>query len=53
MRYARLFVPYKGYYDIQVDEESITGGYHGYQYTCILSNGAEISCNRDEFEFID
>ena len=35
------------------DEESITGGYHGYQYTCILSNGAEISCNRDEFEFID
>ena len=30
MRYARLLEPYKGYWDIQVDEDSATGGYHGY-----------------------
>ena len=35
MRYARLLEPYKGYWDIQVDEDS------------------EITCCRDEFEFID
>ena len=29
MRYARLFVPYRGYWDIQVDLNSIEGGYHG------------------------
>lgn len=54
MRYARLLVPYKGYRDIQVDEDSITGGYHGYQHRCIIvGSGAEIYCYRDEFEFID
>lgn len=35
MRYARLFVPYRGYWDISVDLDSIDGGYHDYQYTCI------------------
>jgi len=43
MRYARLFVPYRGYWDIQVDLNSIEGGYHGYQYNCIVvGSGAEI-----------
>ena len=36
MRYARLLEPYKGYWDIQVDEESATGGYHGYEYNCTV-----------------
>ena len=36
MRYARLLEPYKGYWDIQVDEDSITGGYHGYEYNCVV-----------------
>ena len=46
MRYARLFVPYRGYWD--------EGGYHGYQYNCIVvGSGAEITCYRDEFEFVD
>ena len=54
MRYARLFVPYRGYWDIQVDMNSIIGGYHGYQYSCIVcGSGAEITCYRDEFEFVD
>ena len=54
MRYARLFVPYRGYWDISVDLDSIDGSYHGYQYTCIvLGSGAEITCYRDEFEFVD
>ncbi len=54
MRYARLFEPYRGYWEIQVDEDSATGGYHGYQYNCIIvGSGAEITCNRDEFEYID
>lgn len=54
MRYARLLVPYRGYWDIQVDENSATGGYHGYQYDCIvISSGAMITCHRDEFEFVD
>jgi hypothetical protein len=54
MRYARLFEPHKGYWEIQVEEDSIAGGYHGYQYNCIvLGSGAEITCYRDEFEFID
>ena len=54
MRYARLFVPYRGYWDIQVDLNSIEGGYHGYQYNCIVvGSGAEITCYRDEFEFVD
>ena len=44
MRYARLFEPYRGYWEIQVDEDSATGGYHGYQY---VGSGAEITCNRD------
>ena len=55
MRYARLFVPYRGYWDIfvpyrgywdiQVDLNSIEGGYHGYQYNCIVvGSGAEITC---------
>ena len=45
MRYARLFVPYRGYWDIRVDMNSIEGGYHGYQYNCIvLGSGAEITC---------
>ena len=51
MRYARLFVPYRGYWDIQVDLNSIEGGY---QYNCIVvGSGAEITCYRDEFEFVD
>ncbi|MBQ3805828.1 hypothetical protein M1D30_10225 [Prevotella sp. E15-22] len=51
MRYARLLKPYKGYRDIQVDEDSINGGYHGYQYRCIVvGSGAEIYCSEDEFE---
>ena len=29
MRYARLFVPYRGYWDISVDLDSIDGGDHG------------------------
>ncbi len=54
MRSARLLVPYRGYWDILVDEDSIFGGYHGYQYTCIIvGNGAEIVCYQDEFEFVD
>ena len=54
MRYARLFVPYRGYWDISVDLDSIDGVYHGYQYNCIvLGSGAEITCYRDEFEFVD
>ena len=54
MRYARLFVPYRGYWDIQVDLNSIEGGYHGFQYNCIVvGSGAEITCYRDEFEFVD
>ena len=54
MRYARLFVPYRGCWDIQVDMSSIEGGYRGYQYNCIvLGSGAEIVCYRDEFEFVD
>ena len=54
MRYARLFVPYRGYWDIQVDVSSVTGGYQSYQYNCIvIGRGAEISCYRDEFEFVD
>ena len=54
MRYARLFVPYRGYWDIQVDLNSIEGGYHGYQYNCIvIGSGTEITCYRDEFEFVD
>lgn len=54
MRYARLFVPYRGYWDISVDLDSIDGGYYGYQYTCIvLGSGTEITCYRDEFEFVD
>ena len=36
MRYARLFEPYRGYWEIQVDEDSATGGYHGYQYNCMF-----------------
>ena len=43
-----------GYWDIQVDLNSIEGGYHGYQYNCIVvGSGAEITCYRDEFEFVD
>lgn len=54
MRYARLLVPYRGYWDIQVDEESTMGGYHGYLYDCIvIGSGAMITCHRDEFEFVD
>ena len=54
MRYARLLEPYKGYWDIQVDEDSATGGYHGYEYNCtVIGSGKEIPCCRDEFEFID
>ena len=54
MRYARLFVPYRGYWDIQVDMNSVMGGYHGYQYSCIVcGSGKEITCYRDEFEFVD
>ena len=54
MRYARLFVPYRGYWDIQVDLNSIEGGYHRYQYNCIVvGSRAEITCYRDEFEFVD
>ena len=30
MKYARLLKPNKGCRDIQVDEDNITGGYHGY-----------------------
>ena len=36
MRYARLFVPYRGYLDISVDLDSIDGSYHSYQYNCIF-----------------
>jgi len=54
MRRARLCKPYHGYYEIEVDENSATGGYHGYQYNCtVIESGAEISCYRDEFEYID
>ena len=36
------------------DLNSIEGGYHGYQYNCIVvGSGAEITCYRDEFEFVD
>ena len=46
MRYARLLEPYKGYWDIQVDEDSITGGYHGYEYNCtVIGSGKEITGN--------
>lgn len=52
MRYARLLEPYKGYWDIQVDEDSATGGYHGYEYNCtVIGSRKEITCCRDEFEF--
>lgn len=54
MRYARLLKPNKGYRDIQVDEDSITGGNHGYRYKCIIvGSGAEIHCYEDEFEFTE
>lgn len=54
MRYARLFEPYRGYWEIQVDEDSATGGFHGHQYNCIIvGSGKEITCYRDEFEYID
>ena len=44
MRYARLLEPYKGYWDIQVDEDSATGGYHGYEYNCtVIGSGKEIT----------
>ena len=44
MRYARLLEPYKGYWDIQVDEDSATGGYHGYEYNCtVIGSGKEMS----------
>ena len=38
MRYARLLEPYKGYWDIQVDEDSATGGYMN---TTVPSSEAE------------
>lgn len=39
---------------ISINADSIDGGYHGYQYNCIvLGSGAEITCYRDEFEFVD
>ena len=44
MRYARLLEPYKGYWDIQVDEDSITGGYHGYEYNCTVITGSLTNC---------
>lgn len=54
MRRAMLHNPYKGYSEILVDEDSISGAWHGYQYTCIVEmSGAVIDCYRDEFEFID
>ena len=54
MRYARLLEPYNGYWDIPVHEDRISGGYHGYEYNCVvIGSGKEITCNRDEFEFID
>ncbi len=54
MRYARLFVPYRGYWDIQVDMSSVCGGYHGYQYDCtVIGSEAVNTCYRDEFEFVD
>lgn len=53
MRRARLHIPYNGYRYILVDMDSIQGGYHGYQYRCIIEgSGAEISCYEDEFEFL-
>ena len=39
---------------ISINADSIDGGYHSYQYNCIvLGSGAEITCYRDEFEFVD
>ena len=53
MRRARLNVPYRGYWEVDVDLDSNKGGYHGYQYNCIVvGSGAEITCHRDEFEFV-
>ena len=46
MRYARLFVPYRGYWDIQVDLNSIEGGYHGYQYSCIVVGSGALHRSR-------
>ena len=54
MRRARLHKPYRGYTNILVDMDSITGGWHGYQYRCVIeASGAEISCYDYEFEFLD
>ena len=54
MRRARLHRPYRGYRYILVDIDSITGGWHGYQYRCVIEgSGAEISCYEDEFEYVD
>ena len=54
MRRARLHRPYRGYRYILVDMDSITGGWHGYQYMCVIEgSGAEISCYEDEFEYVD
>lgn len=54
MRYARLFDPYRGYWETQVDEDNATGGYHGYQYNSVIfGSGKEITCTRDEFEYVD
>lgn len=41
MRRARLIKPYKGYRDILVDEDSLTGGYHAYHYNCIIMESGE------------
>ena len=54
MRKAVLKRPWKGYRNIEVDIDSYTGGYQGYQYRCIVvGSGAEIWCYEDEFEFKD
>lgn len=50
-RRARLLRPWRGYYEIEVDMNSYTGGPGGCQYNCrIMSSGAEIQCHEDEFE---
>ena len=38
MRYARLFVPYRGYWDIQVDLNSIEGQVGNLIYASLVEN---------------
>lgn len=53
MKEARLKKPHRGYTSIMVDLDSMSGGYKGYQYSCIVKDsGEEILCYEDEFDWI-